>query len=125
MMSWIKGFFKGLKEEIFMKSQYPKDSNEVDTFFWWLVHVIFFILGYYFIYSVDEYSAESREWLHQNFGWDYPDPTPPAKVAWHRLTAGILCGGGIFFCTMIYLRHLYFRIKERIAKSKAEAQDSL
>lgn len=124
MMNWIKGFFKGLKEEIFMKTNYPPDDIEVDTFFRWLVYVIFFILGYYFIYLIDEKSPVVDEWLHQNLGWDYPDPTPPAKVAWHRLTAGILFGSGIFLSTMIYLRHLYFRIKERIAKSKAEAQDS-
>ena len=107
-----------------MKSQYPKESNEVDTFFWWLVHVIFFIVGYILIYLIDEKPPAVEEWLNQNFGLDSYDPTPPAKIAWHRLTAGLLFGGGIFFCTMIYLRHLYFRIKARIAKSKAEAQDS-
>jgi hypothetical protein len=124
MMRWIKGFFKGLKEEIFMKTKYPNDGSEVDTFFRWLVSVIFFVIGYLLIYLIDEKPPAVEEWLNQNFGWDSYDPTPPAKIAWHRLTAGLLFGGGIFFCTMIYLRHLYFRIKARIAKSKAEAQDS-
>jgi hypothetical protein len=123
MMSWIKGFFKGLKEEIFMKTQYP-DKNVTDTFFWWLFSVFFLVLVYFFIYYIDEKQPAIEEWFHQNFGWGYSDPTPPAKIAWHRLTAGILCGASIFFCTMTYLHHLYFRIKERIAKSKAEAQDS-
>jgi hypothetical protein len=123
MMSWIKGFFKGLKEEIFMKTQYP-GAEEIDTFFRWMVYLVFCFTFYFFIYFIDEKTPAVEEWLNQNFGWDYYDPTPPAKVEWHRLVAGIMTFLGVLKCTTIYFRHLYFRIKERIAKSKAEAQDS-
>ncbi len=76
-MNWIKGFFKGLVEEIFMKSK-TSDHADVDNFFRWLIASCFFIGGYLLIYN-----------MH------YETPNP-AKIAWHRLSLGTMAGGGFF-----------------------------
>ena len=102
MMDWIKGFIKGLIEEVFMKSK-TSDDSDVDTFFRWFIATIFIVGFYLLIYN-----------MH------YETPVP-AKIAWHRLAAGTLASVGLFCVTALYLRHLYNRIKARIATSNAKS----
>jgi hypothetical protein len=119
MRSLIKGFWQGLIEEATMKSIYGSDLS-ADTFFKWVGAVCFFSLGYFLIFNLDAWLVDFSRWSHTTFGWDKSTPPSPAKIAWHRLTGGLLCGGGIFVATLHFVLGLYYRIKARIAVSKAK-----
>lgn len=118
MSRWIKGFWRGLVEELLMKSSYG-EKLVIDTFFRWLLGVSIFLGFYFWIYNFDARGVETDKWLHEVFGWKLSDEPSVAKVAWHRLAAGMLSGATIAAMTLGYVVHLYRRVKARIDTSKA------
>ena len=119
MIGWIKGFFKGFVEELCVKSKFGNQLG-VDTLYRWVASTCFFALGYFLIFNFDTWMIEYDKWTHTTFGWQLSDVPSPSKIAWHRLTGGLMCGAGIFVVTLHYLISLYRRIKARIAASKAK-----
>ena len=123
MIYWIRCFGRGLIEEIFMKST-SKDGTEVDTFFKWVIAISFFSAAYFLIFYYDENAVRFDQWCHAVLGWKLADVPSPAKVAWHRLMAGVMAGGGAFITTLIYAASVYRRIKARIGVSEAKAEQT-
>lgn len=123
MTKWFNGFWRGFIDEVFMRSAYG-EKVVADTFFRWLVGMSFFVGFYFSIYHFDEYAVRFDQWGHEALGWKLSVVPSSGKVAWHRLAAGGLAGVGVIFVTLGYVTALYRRIKARIAKSKAEAEQS-
>ena len=121
MIDWLKGFWRGLVDEIFMKSNYGKQMG-TDTFFRWVVCVIVFVGFYFWVYNFDARGVETDKWFHEAFGWKLSDVPSPAKVSWHRIAAGGLAAVTISAATGEYLICLFRRIKARIAASKARKE---
>lgn len=120
MINWIKQSWRELTTEVFLKS--TAREGIVDTFLRWVGAVLFLGTFFFLIYHFDEYAVRFDQWGHQKFGWKLSDVPSSGKVAWHRLTAGVLAGVGVIFVTLGYCISLYRRIKARIAVSKAKAE---
>jgi hypothetical protein len=120
MKEWIQGFWRGLADEIFLKSKYGKELG-ADTFLRWIVSVSVFAICYWLIYNYDAMSVKYDQWMHSTFGQELSDVPSNSKVSWHRLTGGVLCGVGAIAATFDFTVNLYRRIKARIAASKAKA----
>ena len=124
MMKWVRGFWCGFVDEMSLKSKYNKEFG-ADTLLRWVISIGVFGIFYYLIYHYDSMAVSYDRWMHKTFEQTLSDVPSAAKVSWHRLAGGVLCGIGVAAATLDFSVSLYRRIRARIAASKTREEQSV
>jgi hypothetical protein len=110
MMRLAKPIGRFLLDELTMNSKHGVQLGN-DTFVCWVCSLTFCAAIYLIVYYDEDFGI----WI-STFTPHVHVPTPPAKVAWHRLTFGTACAIGALAASLEFLMTLYARIKARLAK---------
>jgi hypothetical protein len=110
MMRLAKAIGRFLVDELTMKSKHGVQLGN-DTFVRWVCSQLFCAAFYLFVHFYEDLWI----WISTVTPHVYV-PTPPAKVAWHRLTFGTACAIGALAASLEFFMALYARVKARLAK---------